>query len=127
MPLSQFALFDVILDKSTSDAIATSQSQKFTLESRNICPVVRQIVEKAGEITLSPVELVSLHLVPWTRQGSIWVALSYSSLRFDDLPHLEDYWSILSRTPVQAPSGQASSSSAHVPQIFHWIYLLQRK
>lgn len=126
--LSRFPPFDVILDKSTSDAIATSESRKFTsTERQNMCPIVLQIVEKSGEITLSPVELLALHLVPWTQPGTTWVVLSYSSSRFDNLPHLADYWSILSRTPVQAPSGQASSSSAHVPQVFHWVYVLQRK
>lgn len=122
--------FDVILDKSTSDAIATSSSREFSSPvPPNACPTVRQLVEKSesGEATFFPVELVALHLALLTRKGTIWVALSYSSARFDGLPYLSDYWTVLSRTTVQAPSGQATSSSAYVPQIFHWVYILQRK
>lgn len=134
--LSQFAPFDVILDKSTSDAIATSSSRTFTPSSSSSqdqeddilpCPIVREIVDKSGDITMSPVELVALHLAPLTQKGTVWIALSYSASRFDDFPHLADYWTILSRTPVQAPSGQVSSSYAHAPPVFHWIFVLQRK
>ncbi|KAL2010207.1 hypothetical protein VTN00DRAFT_6014 [Thermoascus crustaceus] len=131
--LSHFAPFDVILDKSTSDAIATSEPQIFSSSSDSgICPTVREIVDQnqngdGKEISLSPVELLSLHLVPLTQKGTTWIALSYSTSRFDNLPHLAAHWRLVSRTGLPAPSGETSSSAAHTPQVFHWIYILQRK
>lgn len=130
--LSPFAPFDVILDKSTSDAIATSEPQIFPSPSgasSSICPTVREIVDQNQNrnLSLSPVELLALHLVPLTQKGTTWIALSYSTSRFDHLPHLAAHWTLVSRTALPAPSGETSSSAAHTPQVFHWIYVLQRK
>ncbi|KAB8259426.1 hypothetical protein BDV32DRAFT_159341 [Aspergillus pseudonomiae] len=126
--LAPFAPFDIILDKSTSDAIATSPSAPFspTSISHDTCPVLRDIVDTQGEITVSPVELLALHLVPLTTEGTMWIALSYSTMRFDNLPRLAKYWDIVSRTSLKAPQGQVSSF-AHTPEVFHWLYTLRRK
>ncbi|GAB1201004.1 hypothetical protein APSETT444_010388 [Aspergillus pseudonomiae] len=126
--LAPFAPFDIILDKSTSDAIATSPSAPFSLTSisHDTCPVLRDIVDTQGEITVSPVELLALHLVPLTTEGTMWIALSYSTMRFDNLPRLAKYWDIVSRTSLKAPQGQVSSF-AHTPEVFHWLYTLRRK
>ncbi|KAE8356838.1 hypothetical protein BDV28DRAFT_144752 [Aspergillus coremiiformis] len=126
--LVSLAPFDIILDKSTSDAIATSPSTILSPPSltQDICPVVRDIVERQGEVTLAPVELLALHLVPLTREGTTWIILSYSTGRFDHLPHLAPHWDLVSRTPVKAPQGQASSF-AHTPEVFHWLYILRRR
>ncbi|KAL2816513.1 hypothetical protein BJX63DRAFT_430208 [Aspergillus granulosus] len=128
--LLPFAPFDVILDKSTSDAIATASPVRFTPESRSradVCPTVQDIIggsEKA--ITIPPVELLAMHLVPLTRKGSSWFVLSYSTMRFDNLPDLCTYWEIVSRTPLEAPRGQ-TASGAYTPPVYHWMYTLQRK
>ncbi|KAE8155317.1 hypothetical protein BDV25DRAFT_135065 [Aspergillus avenaceus] len=124
--LSPFAPFDIFLDKSTSDAIATAADVTIPLTAPGVCPVVRDTADTSGEITLSPVELLGLHLVPLTRQGSTWVTLSYSTMRFDNVPRLGAYWEIVSRTPLKAPQGQ-TSSFAYTPEVFHWIYVLRRK
>lgn len=143
MPL---APFDVLLDKSTSDAIATSvprvyhrsklqtQDEKREPEEEDIFPPLRDLINDESHfegpnetLTLLPVELLSFHLAPVTRKGSIWLALSYSSTRFDGLPNLSRYWEVVSRTPLKAPSGQASSTAAMVPDVFHWLYALRRK
>lgn len=133
-----FAPVDVILDKSTSDAIATSASRTFhsskvrdTVDAHlpAVSPVVQEILDQTqdGQLTLAPVELLALHLASITQKGAVWLALSYSNTRFDSLTHLLAYWSITSRTPVKAPSGQTASASAMVPEVFHWVYALQRK
>lgn len=133
-----FAPVDVVLDKSTSDAIATSVSRTFhSSENRDaidtplpaVSPVVQEILDQTQEeqLTLAPVELLALHLAPITQKGAVWLALSYSDTRFDGLAHLLAYWSIISRTPLKAPSGQTASASAMVPEIFHWVYVLRRK
>ncbi|KAL2000639.1 hypothetical protein VTN02DRAFT_2804 [Thermoascus thermophilus] len=129
--LTRFAPFDVILDKSTSDAIATSEPQIFPspagAASGSICPTVREIVDQHGTLSLSPVELLALHLVPLTQPGTTWIALSYSASRFDGLPRLAAHWDLVSRTALPAPSGETSSAAAHTPQVFHWIYVLRRR
>ncbi|KAE8312123.1 hypothetical protein BDV41DRAFT_307981 [Aspergillus transmontanensis] len=126
--LALLAPFDIIIDKSTSDAIATSPSTRLspTSISQDTCPVVRDVTNTQGETTLSPVELLALHLVPLTSEGTIWFSLSYSTMRFDNLPRLANHWDLVSRTPLKAPQGQ-TSSFAHAPEVFHWLYMLRRK
>lgn len=141
-----FAPFDVILDKSTSDAIATSEPFTFhqssidpdeqdnhkTSEETALCPALQQVLadkstlKEVGSLTLSPVELLSMHLFPLAKKGAIWLVFSYSSVRFHDLPYLNRHWTLISSTPVKAPSGQASSAVAMVPDVFHWMYVLRR-
>lgn len=125
--LSRFAPFDVILDKGTSDAIATSAAHKYsqTDDLSHICPAVQDCLSTEPTITLSPVESLALHLVPLTHRDTVWIALSYSTIRFDSLPLLAMYWKLRSRTPLKAPAGPVSS--AHTPQVFHWLYVLDRK
>ncbi|GAM38644.1 hypothetical protein TCE0_033r09533 [Talaromyces pinophilus] len=120
--LLPLASFDVLLDKSTSDAIATA------------VPPLQDLLQDASNfkgpnetLTLLPVQLLSLHLVPLTKPGAIWLALSYSSTRFDGLPYLDKYWEVVSRIPLKAPSGQTLSPAAMVPDVFHWLYTLRRK
>ncbi|CRG92084.1 hypothetical protein PISL3812_09139 [Talaromyces islandicus] len=133
-----FAPVGVVVDKSTSDAIATSASRTFhsspgrdaidsTLPA--VSPVVQEILYQTQEeqLTLAPVELLALHLASITQKGALWLSLSYSNTRFDGFAHLPAYWEIVKRTPLKAPSGQTASASAMVPEVFHWVYVLQRK
>jgi hypothetical protein len=126
--VSRFAPFDVIVDKSTSDAIATFDDQRFTAtdDMSRLCPTVKEILSLDPSIALSPVELLALHLIPLSRKETTWIVLSYSSLRFDNRPFLDKYWSLRSRIPLKAPSGHVSSS-AFTPEVFHWLYVLDRK
>ncbi|KUL83069.1 hypothetical protein ZTR_11160 [Talaromyces verruculosus] len=137
--LLPLASFDVLLDKSTSDAIATAVPRIYhhsTIESEeydSMCPVLQDLLQDASNfkgpnetLTLLPVELLSLHLVPLTKAGAIWLALSYSSTRFDGLQYLDKYWEVVSRIPLKAPSGQTLSAAA-MPDVFHWLYTLRRR
>ncbi|KAE8368113.1 hypothetical protein BDV27DRAFT_168492 [Aspergillus caelatus] len=126
--LAPWAPFDIVLDKSTTDALATSTSATFSPTSilQDICPMVRDVVNTLGETTLSPVELLALHLVPLTSEGTMWFTLSYSTVRFDNLPRLAKHWDLVSRAPLKAPQGQ-TSTFAYTPEVFHWLYILKRK
>ncbi|KAJ5584791.1 uncharacterized protein N7459_004591 [Penicillium hispanicum] len=126
--LSSFAPFDVILDKSTSDAIATSSDRKFlsTENTSRLCPILQECLREQPAIALSPVELLALHLVPLTQKDTTWITLSYSTLRFDTVPAIKDYWTLRSRTALKAPPGPVSAS-AHTPEVYHWVYILDRK
>jgi hypothetical protein len=126
--VSRFAPFDLIIDKSTSDAIDTSDTQYFTVtdDMSRLCPTIKEILSRKPSIAPSPVEVLALHLVPLSRKETTWIVLSYSSLRFDNRPFLERYWSLRSRIPLKAPPGPVSSS-AYTPETFHWLYILDRK
>lgn len=126
--VSRFGPFDVVVDKSTSDAIATSDDRFFTVtdDMSRLCPTINEILFREPSIALSPVEVLALHLVPFSHRDTTWIVLSYSSLRFDNRPFLERYWSLRSRIPLKAPPGSVSSS-AYTPETFHWLYILDRK
>jgi hypothetical protein len=126
--LSEFAPFDVILDKSTSDAISTSGDLKINSDEELLanCPIVIDILSRYPGATLSPVELLALQLVPLTEKGSAWMALSYSTMRFEGLNFMAEYWTLRSRIALKAPAGPVSSST-HTPEVFHWLYILERK
>lgn len=126
--LLPFAPFDAILDKSTSDAIATSSPVTLfpTAGNSAICPEVQNIISSDGETTLSPTELLALHLVPLTKRGCKWFVLSYSTMRFGNVPHLFAHWEVVARTPFEAPSGP-TVTKAHTPPVYHWLYVLRRK
>lgn len=123
--LAPFGPVDVIMDKSTCDAVATSEhktfSPPFASNDHDTCPTVLESIDQGQATTLHPVELLGLHLVPLTRKGSKWIALSYSSSRFD-LPLLQGHWDVVERTAIQAPS-----ELGNAPKIFHFLYVLKRK
>ncbi|KAL4924836.1 uncharacterized protein BDV17DRAFT_203891 [Aspergillus undulatus] len=126
--LLRFGPFDAILDKSTSDAIATSSpvTLKSAFDASQVCPVIKDVLGNQEELTLSPVELLALHLVPLTRRGSRWFVLSYSTMRFDNIPQVASHWEVTARSPIEAPGGQ-TASGAYTPAVYHWLYILQRK
>ncbi|KAL4789656.1 hypothetical protein BDV19DRAFT_20770 [Aspergillus venezuelensis] len=125
--LLQFGPFDAIFDKSTSDAIATASPVAMkSLDLSTICPSVQVALLDREGVTLSPVELLALHLVPLTRRGSRWFVLSYSTMRFDNIPYAKVYWDIIDRVSIEAPGGQ-TASGAYAPPVYHWMYVLQRK
>lgn len=125
--LSTSAPFQLILDKSTSDAIATASDRHFGVEDDTscICPTVKEELREKSSLILSPTELLALHLVPFTQKGSTWIALSYSTFRFDNLAYISKYWNVRSRIALKAPSGPVSET-AYTPDVFHWIYVLDR-
>ncbi|KAJ6164631.1 hypothetical protein N7470_003303 [Penicillium chermesinum] len=126
--LSAFAPFQVVLDKSTSDAIATGNDRHFNRrdDPAGVCPLVQDMLSEIPTLVLSPVELLALHLATLTHKGSTWVALSYSTFRFDGLhPVIAQFWKVRSRTGLKAPSGPVHAST-HTPDVYHRIYILDR-
>lgn len=88
------------------------------------CPIVAEVLASNPGATLSPVEVLALQLVPLTEKGSTWIVLSYSTVRFDGFEFMTAYWTIRHRKALKAPPGV--SSSIHPPEVFHWLYILER-
>lgn len=124
--LLPFSPFDSILDKSTSDAIATGAPVEVTSNTSDACPTVLDYSSHEDGIASPPVELLGLHLVPLTTRGSRWFVMSYSTMRFDNIARLWTYWKLVDRKPFEAARG-TTASGAHAPSVYHWMYILERK
>lgn len=138
------ALFDVVVHKSTSDAISCAEELELDFQKhedwsrRTICPTIAPPVNlprssSNDHLVLEPLELLALHLAALVRPGGIWLALSYSNNRFPFLAltsqsrpiRVSASWTITKVTPVDAPSGQ-TKSGVHAPAVQHFLYVLER-
>ncbi|KAI0782414.1 hypothetical protein BC629DRAFT_1289374 [Irpex lacteus] len=84
-------LFEVVVDKSTSDAISCGQDVSFseTLtgdhETSSTHPLIAQVLSRSQSevpVVLEPLEVVALHLASLVKPRGMWIALSYSERRF---------------------------------------------
>lgn len=139
--------FDVIVEKSCSDAIACGEEVEVTTyddSDFSQTPESRSRLSHSGLTTptVSPEIALAVYLGRITRPGATWIALSYSSTRFDYLkasvrsqtqyapPFLP--WTIeqVHTLPVvdERPGDDsgATQNLVHRPQIFHYVYVLRR-
>ena len=131
-------LFAVVLDKSTSDAIACGEDIVLTASSDECHPLIRKHIKV--DVKVEPVLLLALNLASIVRPGGVWAILSYSSNRASfletSLPKdsLENenstldpgvYWSLKEHSTVDAPTGQ-SKEGVYAPPVQHHVYVLQR-
>ncbi|KAG9119341.1 hypothetical protein FRC07_005678 [Ceratobasidium sp. 392] len=106
----------IILDKSCADAIACGRDISTPLLA-------------GGTVASHPVEVLALHLAALVLPGSIWLAVSYSSGRFDFLAspgkrRASDFWQ-LERTE-RILSYTDSRENVHAPDVYHTLYVLKR-
>lgn len=108
--------FDVILDKSTTDAISTSPDVNLSVS----VPGFKGLVY--GPTT----QKLALTLATIAKSGCKWLCHSYSSNRWQDLtlsPHCNLFpWVESTKTPVQLPSDQINA-----PTLYHYIYEMHLK
>lgn len=124
---SERNLFDIIIDKSTSDAISTNA--KISLKAvyqASLCPFF--FVQSDNDYSLlDPLDVVATHLAALSKPGCIWAVLSYSANRFDFLTCnssiSQRYWTVVSKQHIEVP---CSSANPHAPAIYHYFYQLQR-
>jgi hypothetical protein len=139
--------YSVIIDKSTSDCIACADDVYIPLPYP---------VGLHGDLTLNldlrqspdpihPLHIMAVHLALVTKPGARWITLSYSNDRFpfvDGLyssrPHLPGFpdtstlWKILDKRQVENEKEESSDSSSnselvtHRPNVFNWVYVLER-
>ncbi|KZV99513.1 hypothetical protein EXIGLDRAFT_724991 [Exidia glandulosa HHB12029] len=125
----EMAPFGMILDKSTSDAIACGYDVDASIAFLPGHPTVQ----------LEPMILLALHLAALVRPGSVWLAMSYSSTRFDFLDdvhalpgvaRLNDLWTVERKEEVEAfeqvVPDAPGSTHVHRPPIMHNVYVLRR-
>lgn len=146
-------LFDVVVDKSTSDSIAcsadTDMSLPFTSPTN---PGADALPQPRKTFKVNPLHLLAVHLASVTRPGTgRWCVLSYSDDRYPFLrsptkasedadidPHLLDngfpdprkLWRLECRreiVPQRQPEAPANGDFVvHRPATTHWLYVLAR-
>ncbi|KAI0824988.1 hypothetical protein BC628DRAFT_1320827 [Trametes gibbosa] len=132
-------LFDMVIEKSTSDAISCGEDVSFgqASTSAGLHPAFSKYLETHPEkvINFSPVEVFAIHLASLVRPGGLWVALTFSSNRFPFLslsencermsPRGADYWSLERVVAADAPTG--AQKDVHAPAVQHSVCLIRRK
>ncbi|EPT01547.1 hypothetical protein FOMPIDRAFT_1120190 [Fomitopsis schrenkii] len=131
-------LFALVLDKSTSDAVACGEDIVLTRSSTQCHPAIRDGIR--SEVKVEPVHLLALNLAPLVRPGGVWIVLSYSSSRVSLLSSHESregqdgdssilnpgiYWSLEEHSAVDAPTGQ-NKEGVFAPPVQHHVYVLRR-
>ncbi|KAG9099121.1 hypothetical protein FS749_002081 [Ceratobasidium sp. UAMH 11750] len=108
----------VIIDKSCADAIACGQN-------------IRTPLLAGGTEGVHPVEVLALYLAALVMPGSVWLAVSYSSGRFDFLasqdkrgPQTCNFWQLeyAERTLARTETKE----NVHAPEVYHTIFVLRR-
>jgi hypothetical protein len=126
--------WDVLIDKSTADAISCGPN----------------ITDPASGASSSPLDVVLDNLAKATRRGGRWVSISYSATRYNSLgrplPTATDQtegvsealaapaWKLVSRTPLGAtaiPEGRLIADGkgwrrVYEPETPIWLYILER-
>lgn len=132
--------FQLVVDKSTSDAISCGEDVSFENElvvMETIHPAVANLLHKRGKLVLPPLELLALHMAAVVTPGGSWIAVSYHSNRFsflieggegikkDETIGIGQFWEVEAKVAIEAPSGQVRSG-VHAPTVYHYVYLLRR-
>ncbi|KAI0328517.1 hypothetical protein GY45DRAFT_998439 [Cubamyces sp. BRFM 1775] len=128
--------FDLVVDKSTSDAISCGEDICYTSADPKLHPAFNNYLAAGKSLTLSPVEVFAIHLSSLVHPGGLWIALTFSSNRFpfwssptettdSPFPRAADYWNLDQVITVDAPTGL--EGNAHAPVVQHHVYILRRK
>ncbi|CDO75500.1 hypothetical protein BN946_scf184935.g36 [Trametes cinnabarina] len=134
---SESELFDLVVEKSTSDAISCGEDVTYCGVESNLHPAFHSYLaaEQGRTLTLSPVEVFAIHLASLVRPGGLWIALTFSSNRFSFMPpsagedpsrpRASDFWTTEEVVTVDAPTGL--EGNAHAPLVQHYVYIFRRQ
>ncbi|CAD0092387.1 unnamed protein product [Aureobasidium mustum] len=125
--------YDVIIDKSTSDAITCAEDVTIELPYQigNICAA--QFTSSTTIETVFPPDILAVHLAYLANPGCQWIVLSYSSSRFshwsdedniEGLPHPRELWTIARHEKIEQPPNP--EDTVHRPPVMHHLYVLRR-
>jgi hypothetical protein len=124
--------YDVIVDKSTSDAISCSEDVSVELPSR-ISTNSSSRVSPLIEATVYPLHILAIHIAYLAKPGCVWIVLSYSADRFiywkdeetiEGLPHPSELWRLEGHEKIEQPPDP--NDTVHRPPVMHHLYLLRR-
>ncbi|KAG9664718.1 hypothetical protein KCU95_g10439, partial [Aureobasidium melanogenum] len=125
--------YDVIVDKSTSDAISCAEDVIIELPYQISNLPTTQLNHLRTTKTMFPLDILAHHLAYLANPGCQWIVLSYSSSRFsywDDrvntegLPHPLELWNIERHEKIEQPPDP--HDTVHRPPIMHHLYILRR-
>lgn len=133
------AAYSVVVDKSTSDAIACAEdvvcSLPYVVSTQTPSSDVVLDVKLEREVPVHPLHLMAVHLALVAKPGAQWIALSYSAERFPFLdgggsscPGFPDpalLWTVVDRRRMEAAE-EVAHDTTHRPKVYHWVYVLQR-
>ncbi|KAF2084487.1 hypothetical protein K490DRAFT_49130 [Saccharata proteae CBS 121410] len=143
--------YDVIVEKSTSDAVACGEDVSIPLPYplRSVWHFDSSFPKRSGLV--HPCHILAAHLAFLSKPGATWIAISYSSNRFPFLPpypssneegrlsqeivangfpHPATLWNLVRKEQVEAPdakaNGEHDENFVHRPKVSHWLYVLVR-
>lgn len=124
--------YDVIIDKSTSDAISCAADVAVKLPYRIKTTGPGQSCH-SSEATVYPLDILAIHLAYLARPGCSWIVLSYSASRFSHmqdeattkgLPRPSELWSLERHEKIEQPPDP--NDTVHRPPVMHHLYVLRR-
>ncbi|EJD46075.1 hypothetical protein AURDEDRAFT_63719 [Auricularia subglabra TFB-10046 SS5] len=125
---SKFSPFSLIIDKSTGDALACGLDIEVPLP----------FLPSHPSVEISPLPLLALHLAALVLPGAYWVAMSYSTTRFDflndklplDIPGVPTpgaLWTVERMEEAEAFQQPIKGAEhVHRPPVVNHIYVLRR-
>lgn len=136
-------LWDLLVDKSTADAISCGPSipRLCTSNSNTPSSVALDSGCQDGPL-LPPIEVLCDNLARATRPGGRWISISYSASRFDHLlghssteARNSHSWRIVEKVSLGSTSlpegrvvvdGKGNSRTVYEPETPTWAYILER-
>ncbi|KEQ93019.1 hypothetical protein AUEXF2481DRAFT_346079 [Aureobasidium subglaciale EXF-2481] len=125
--------YDVIIDKSTSDAISCAEDVHVGLPYHmNTAMEQGSSLAISGHTQVYPLVILAIHLAYLATPGCQWMVLSYSASRFSywedespqRLPHPTQLWKMVRHEKIEQP--QDPKDTVHRPPTMHHLYILER-
>jgi hypothetical protein len=122
--------YDVIVDKSTSDAISCSDDVSVELPYHLN---TKQSSRLPHFVQVYPLHILAINLAYLARSGCSWIVLSYSADRFsywkdeittEGLPHPSELWMLERHEKIEQPPDP--NDTVHRPPVMHHLYILRR-
>jgi hypothetical protein len=124
--------YDVIVDKSTSDAISCSEDVPVVLPYRLTTRFSHRLPQSVQD-TVYPLHILAINLAYLARSGCSWVVLSYSANRFsfwndghntEGMPHPSELWTLERHEKIEQPPDP--NDNVHRPPVMYHLYILRR-